>query len=347
LQTIFARVRTTCIERAAPSAYQTLVTRRSKRLLATGVFALLVAISAFFYLLWPRYPDPVYDGIALSEHLYRQYSKPIFSLLARPMTAQARVEQQKEFRFRELSYKALQKAGPEALPLLTNWLATAPSPWRTNLHARLRASGYDFPRITADRRSIALTFLTRSPFDPKIDLTPILVPMLINLNEPDLLMAAQLISRTTQRVNNIDVTVALRALLPVSYRYEAVEAKQLGFSSYNKFQIDLAVGKLDPDRLYRPLVVLELGPIPNRVGAARELAENPRLADRAILLLIANLTSTNRSVQEHCALALAAYGTQANLALPALSNLLTSSRERVRLAGSNAIASIKAAKPAN
>jgi hypothetical protein len=320
------------------------VTRRSKRLLATGVFALLAALIAFIFLLWPRYPDPVYDGVALSEHLYRLYSKPVFSLLARPRTAQARAEQQKEFRLRELSYEALKKAGPEAIPLLTNWLSTSQSAWQTNLHARLLRSGYHFPRITGDRRSIALSLLVHTQLDPQLDFAPMLVPILSNLNESDLLKAAQLISRTGPRTNEMDATPALRALLPVSYKYEAAEARhtEYFFSSSTKIEIDRAIESLDPKRKFHPLIVLELGPLPNRVGAARELAENPRLADRAIPLLIANLTSTNRSVQEHCALALARYRAQATPALPALSNLLTSSRERVRLAASNAISSITA-----
>ena len=325
-----------------------LVTRRSKSLLATGILALVAALATFIYLLWPRYPDPIYNGVALSEHLYRLYSRPNSIRFSSAPTAREIAEWQRISREREVSLKALQKIGPEALPLLTNWLVTAPSTWRSNLHVRLTRSGYHFPKLTADRRSAAISCLAFYPTNLEDNLAPIIIPMLTNLHPGVLHSAARIIYRTAHHANDAQADAALRTLLPMSYRMGTVEVTSaVSFHSHAKFVIDQAIERLEPNRKHHPLVVLELGPMPNRVGAARELAGNPRLADRAIPLLVANLTSTNRSVQEHCAIALSAYGENAIPALPALSNLLTSSRPRVRIAASNAIVAIKAAKSVN
>jgi hypothetical protein len=104
--------------------------------------------------------------------------------------------------------------------------------------------------------------------------------------------------------------------------------------------LDGCIRQLDPQYLYRPLLVLELGPGPERVGAAMNLADFPRFPERAIPLLITNLNSTNRAVQQNCALALGKFGAQARPALPALTNLLNHPKDFVRGAASNAITSI-------
>lgn len=225
---------------------------------------------------------------------------------------------------------------------MKHWLSSQPPPWTSNL--QLRLAPY-FPKINANRRQIALSFLANNRLDSGSELFPFVARALTNSNSTERLIAAAAMARIARTTNNIDADAALRALLPLSYELNdsSPVIAATGVRLYNlNYEIDRAIEEIDPQRIFHPLLVLELGPLPNRVGAARELAELPRMPERAVPLLIANLSSTNRSVQEACAIALAKYEAQALPALPTLSNLLSHPRPRIRAAASNALSVINA-----
>ena len=316
---------------------------RRKRIVVLSVFLFATALLSFAYF-YRRYPDPVYAGLPFSEHLYRMYDRRnVFPVrrAGRPPTSQE-LEQFHRYQLeRQASYHALTNVGTEALPLLRHWLTAQPPGWTSNLQIRL--SPY-FPRIAANRRKIALTFLGQFSVEGSGQLFPLIVTVVSNKNAVDQRLAAAALARIALTGKNIDVDTALRALLPISYGMkDEFETRALGYYIWNvKYDVDRAIERIDPQRVYHPLIVLELGPLPNRVGAARELEAFPRMPERAVPLLIANLSSTNRSVQEHCAITLGSYREQAKPALPALSNLLSHPRERLRVAASNAISNINA-----
>ena len=102
-----------------------------------------------------------------------------------------------------------------------------------------------------------------------------------------------------------------------------------------------AILLIDPDWRHRHLLTLELGPEADRVGAAWALSNTPTEPEKAIPLLMANLSSTNRALIENCAIALGKYGPPAEPALPLLTNLFTHRKLAIRMAASNAISQIR------
>ena len=230
--------------------------------------------------------------------------------------------------------------GPEALPLITNWIATPPpSGWRLKLLTQLQRF-FDRPDLTANRRLIALTFLAEFPLpieDPKLTL---FAPMIVSTNSREKEMSLWAVERLVHRGMKLDTNSVLRMLFPLS-SFSSVTTASYPRSMSHSSIADGIIKYLDPHRDLIPLYTLEIGPVPARVGAAMELTEKPRHPERAIPLLITNLASTNRSVIETCVLALGAYGPQARAALPTHTNLLQHPRERIRLATSNTIAAIQ------
>ena len=260
----------------------------------------------------------------------------------RPPTSQELEEFRRSQLLRQASFNALTNVGPEALPLLRHWITAQSPSWTSNLQVRLTSY---FPRLTANRRNIALSFLGQFSVERSEELFPLIANAISNKNTLDQRIASAALVRIAGSGKNIDVDTPLRALLPISYsmKGEHFHVSGGGFYFSNvKYDVDRAIEAIDPHRVYHPLIVLELGPLPNRVGAARELTDFPRMPERAVPLLIANLSSTNRSVQEQCAIALGNYESKAKPALPALSNLLSHPRERLRVAASNAISRINA-----
>ena len=348
-----------------------------KRMLIRWLLPALCVFSALA--IWtiarlPRPPaNPLYNGTPLSRHLYNLYNiyapYPSRRGPPGPLTAQEIAKLRAEFSVLEKkrtdSSKALgdraprvvsspaQRAqiivGPEALPLLTNWMATAPpTGWRLALGRRL-SRFVDLPSLTRDHRMLAWSFLSEFPVlidDPDL---VIFFPGLTN-SEPRIRdVAALALGRQIRAGMKVEKDKIIRHLFPVSAYHMASDQSmeyQRSFSYSGSLpseqQIRSIIDALDPARDLIPLFTLEFGHIHARVGAAMELTDKPRYPARAIPLLITNLTSTNRSVQERCAQALAAYGPEARSALPSLTNLLQHPRERVRLAASNAIVSIDA-----
>ena len=330
------------------------MTRRRKIvLLSIGALGLAAALLVLIYR-FSLPPDPVIGELHFSEHLFRAYTRP-----PSPWTRQKRTPTQAELAqhrsnmvSRSSSHHALRNVGPEVLPLITNWLATDTPSWKSNLQARLESHGYEFPRLTANRRSIAWQFLARYPMEIGPSALPLFAIVVTNGSPADAFYAAQAISRMFQKIDHVDVESSLRILIPLYHNLQTVTRGQtLGFEpmatpkSMLAASIERSIQQLDPQYLYRPLLILELGPVPERVGAAMNLADFPRFPERAIPLLIANLNSTNRAVQQNSALALGKYGDRARPALPALTNLLHHPRDFVRLAASNAITSITQPNP--
>jgi len=321
----------------------------------------------------PRPPaNPLYNGKPLSEHLYAIYAPlPVWRGLPRQPTAQERARAQAEYSKIALAFEkkrtdsgnALGRTaawssqnraeiivGPEALPLLTNWTAAPPpTGWRLALGRRL-SRFVDLPSLTRDHRMLAWTFLSEFPVlidDPDL---AIFFPGLTN-SEPRIRdVAALALGRQIRAGMKVDKDKIIRHLFPVSAYHQMASDQSMEYVKSFSFsgplpseqQIRSIIDALDPRRDLIPLYTLEMGHIHARVGAAMELADKPRYPARAIPLLITNLASTNRSVQERCAQALAAYGAEARPALPSLTNLLQHPRERIRLAASNAIVSIDA-----
>jgi hypothetical protein len=233
------------------------------------------------------------------------------------------------------------RPGREALPLITNWLATEPLPWKMKLGQRLRAYNADHLNLSVDRRALAWDFLSEFPIGAGNELLPYVRAATNSTNQLHVIQAVVAFVRNLRSAKNVDVEEAMRFLMPLKYQLGSSQ----GFGPYYRFsswshELEGAIESLDPQRLLRPMYVLEFGPIPERVGAAMELTSLPRMPERAVPLLIANLLSTNRSVQEQCANALSKYGAAARDALPSLTNLLTHPRARLRLAASNAIVAI-------
>jgi hypothetical protein len=328
------------------------MTRRRKIvLLSIGALGLAAAIFAVVYQYFSPH-DPVIGELRFSDHLLRAYTPFPWNRQNRPPNATEFKQHQTNLSLRASSRRALSKAGPEVLPLITNWLATDTPSWKSNLQVGLQARGYDFPRLTANRRSIAWQFLAENPMEIGSDALPLFAIAVTNGSPRDAFYASQAISRLFGNIDHLDVEASLRILLPLYQNLQTVTGgKSFGFEpmatpqSFLAMSIERCIQQLDPQYLYRPLLVLELGPTPERVGAAMNLADFPRFPGRAIPLLITNLNSTNRAVQENCARALGKFGPQARPALPALTNLLTHPRDFVRLAASNAITSITQSTP--
>ena len=327
------------------------MTRRRKIvLLSIGAVSLAAAILVLIH----RYslpPDPVLGELHFSEHLLRAYTFPSKHWIRqnRTPTAAELAQHHTNMALRASSRRALRNVGPEGLPLITNWLATTTPPWKSNLQVRLQARGYDFPRLTENRRSIAWKFLAEHPMEIGPGALPLFAMVVTNGSPNDVFFAGQAISRLFQNVDHVDVEAALRILIPLYQNLKSITPA--GAHPFGTRESILAMGisgcieKLDPQSLYRPLLFLELGPAPERIDAALNLAYFPRFPERAIPLLISNLDSTNRAVQENCARALGKFGHQARPALPALTNLLNHPRALIRAAATNAITSITQPDP--
>jgi len=327
------------------------MTRRRKIvLLSIGALGLAAALLVLCYR-FSLPPDPVIGELHFSEHLFRVYTRPPM-----PWTRQKRAPTQAElaqFRSntvsRSSSHHALRNVGPEVLPLISSWLATDPPAWKSNLQVRLQARGYEFPRLTANRRSIAWQFLAQHPVEIGPGTLPFFATVVSKGSQQDLFYASQAMSRLVLNTDRVDVEPTLRVLLPLYYKSQTLSpaggnpfADRESIAAMSLYR---CIEQLDPQHLYRPLLILELGPTPDRVGASMNLADFPRFPERAIPLLMTNLGSTNRAVQQNCARALGKFGHQARPALPALTNLLTHPRAFVRLAASNAITSITQPSP--
>lgn len=302
---------------------------------------------------WQQPEDPLYAGTELSVHLYTIYGPEKLPRsqagLAPPAVLAAWKSDAKK---RSASRTALVsiKPGREALPLITNWLATAPVKWRLKLGEKLGKYNADHLNLRVNRRLIAWQFLAEFPVGSASELLPYFAQAIDSTNQADLALMARAVARSLEGATNVDVDAVLRVLMPLKYNPQLPGAQARQYSPLSPvyfspaYSIDHAIERVDPNRMFRPLYVLELGPTPERVGAAMELADFPRMPERAVPLLIANLASTNRSVQEHCAVALGKFGEKASNALPAIEKLLTHPRERVQLAASNAIIAIQGGK---
>jgi hypothetical protein len=338
-------------------------------LLLTG-FGLCAVIVWVIARLPDRPADPLYSGERLSRHLYAIYVAPAFTWgrspapLSRREIAKIRAYNKRRMAsstalegfgggwgfltITSAADRAQIPVGPEALPLITNWLASAPpTGWKLALGRRL-ARFVDVPSLTANHQFIAWCFLSDFPMlieDPDLQ---IFLPGLTNNDAQIRQMASRALGRQIRAGMKVDKDKVIRLLFPASSYYIAADPlpDYQGPFGYNgrpplNQEIRSIIDGIDPRRELIPLYTLEMGQIPARVGAAMELMDKPRLPKRAIPLLISNLSSTNRSVQEKCALALGAYGFEARAALPVLSNLLAHPKERVRPAASNAITAIK------
>lgn len=312
-------------------------------------------------------PDPSYAGVPLSTHLYRIYAprpfptaplspQEIAKLQAKHLAVQKlRVDSRLALGIPEpivpgyVTGRTLPPTlGPGALPLITNWLATPPpSGWRLKFLTQLQRF-IDRPDLTVNRRLIAMSFLTEFPLpieDPKLTL---FATMFAGTNLMEKGMALATVSSLVNRGMKVDTDTALRMLFPISSLSSVTNvstrhrfSELYFFYGDSRTSADRIIDAIDPRRDLVPLYILEMGPAPARVGAAMELREKPRHPERAIPLLVTNLSSTNRSVIENCVLALGAYGPQARAALPTLTNLLQHPRERIRLATSNTIVAIQ------
>jgi hypothetical protein len=333
---------------------EVLMTRRKtplRILLWAGTGAVFAVLIFYAVARWSQPEDPLYAGTPLSEHLITLYGNapglrgPALTFSNRPNSiaiAAWRADSAK----RNAARKALSSAppGPEAIPLITNWLATKPVEWKLKLGERLRGYNADYLNLSFDRRAIAWNFLSDFSIGAANELLPYVEAAIHSTNQVGLYRIAAAFNRNMQGAENVKVEEALRALMLLNYalKRSPVDTGLQYSSIYWNANIDGCIETLDPQRMLRPLFVLELGPEAERVGAAIELTQTPRMHSRAVPLLIRNLSSTNRSVQEQCANALSQYGKEAKVALPALSKLLGHPRERIRLAASNSIAAITA-----
>lgn len=297
-----------------------------------GVLAVVLGVMVWSVPRIIEHPeDPLYGGTPLSQHLYALYGhRSIITVpTGRARTAKGIAHYKAEAQKRMASRNALSLAGAEALPLVTNWLASEPVAWKVKLGERLMKHDFHYPQLTADRRSMGWSFLAEYPIPVAgSELFPHFATVVANGTGADLRNAARVMVRFMHSGKNIEVEAALRALMPLHYRMRETTGPSplTGFSWPSAHDLESCIELADPQRVFRPLLVLEIGPTPDRVRAARELKDYPRIAARAVPLLIANLGSTNRAVQEHCALALGAYGEKARAALPPLTHLLAHPR---------------------
>jgi hypothetical protein len=316
--------------------------------LAVALLSLLAFWAFWAVTRWSQPEDPLYAGTPLSVHLYSLYAPqprlrgPLLTASNTP-SARAIAAWRADGLKRNAARQVLSSVRPgrEALPLLTHWLATKPLPWKLKLGERLRSYNADYLNLSVDRRAVAINFLFEFPLGAANELRPHLEAAISSTNDIELLQIGSAFIRNLNGATDIAVEDALRVLMAFKYRFQGESPFGVpNFRPFTLFEIDGAILRLDPQRIFLPLYVLEFGPVPERVGAAMELAAFPRLPDRAVPLLLNNLSSTNRSVQEQCAKALSQYGGQARIALPALTNLLSHSKPRVQIAASNAIAAI-------
>jgi len=296
--------------------------------------------------------DPIYAGAPLSSHLYTLYAPMpmIRPTPGKPPSAKVTAKWKADAKKRASAREALWfvKPGREALPLVTNWLASEPVSWKVKVGEWLRQYDADYLQWSADRKMMALQFLTEFPLGAIDELLPMAARELANTNRSYAMLYVGALTRNVAAAENIDADETLRVLMPLKYNASVLAGGvgnsgsiRIPFYSFgSNYEIDRAIERVDPDRKHVPLYMLEFAPLPDRVGAAMELAASPRLPERAVPLLVANLAVTNRSVQENCAVALGKFGGNARSALPALTNLLEHPRERVRTAASNAVVAI-------
>jgi hypothetical protein len=328
--------------------------RWKKMVLALGVILILGGAVLFAYLRWQAVPDPTYAGVPLSVLMHRIYGpRPIVTAatLSNSITVWQKYNAERNTAIEALNSV---KPGREALPLITNWLTTPPLSWKQKLGERLLKHNADYLNLSADRRRMALSFLSAYPIDAAPELLPCFAITAQSTNRADIVLTIAALTRLCQSGTNIDIDAALKILMPLKYSEQPEARSSLRSSQgtmdyyhllsvstvYSPHNLQRSIDSVDPARAFVPLYVLELAPEAERVGAAMELAAHPRMPERAVPLLIANLGSTNRSVQENCAIALGKYGDNARSALPALTNLLAHPRARIRTAASNAIVGI-------
>ncbi|HEX7859228.1 MAG TPA: HEAT repeat domain-containing protein [Verrucomicrobiae bacterium] len=327
---------------------------RPKRYLLALSAVLLLAVLAYAVARFTAPDDPLYGGEPLSSHLHALYGLPptIRNRTASPkQLAQFDARERKRTNARNVLVAV--QPGREALPLLTNWLASTPPKWQVKLGERLRQHNADYLHWSVNRQSLAWSFLAEFPIDAGRELIPYFYLAKTNANERDYRIACIAMSSILSKGKNTDPDIALRVLMPLLYESRDDSAAKVlrptasplwvgHLQFFSPYSVERAIDTIDPQRTLRPLYILEIGPLPARVGAAMELADSPRLHERSVPLLIANLSCTNRSVQERCAIALGKYGPTAAPALPALSNLLAHPRPYVRKAASYAIVAIQA-----
>jgi hypothetical protein len=289
-----------------------------------------------------RVPEPIYGGLPFSEHLYRIYW-PTGTLYLAPAAFAMSPDQR-------ASREALARAGRETLPLITNWIASEPGPWKPALARKLQRLSFHVPSLSADHRKTAFFFLGDFPVTNSAqELFPLLISILRTNRDPwEASQVSRALERSVAPGLRDEPESALRIFLPLfetlkENDYDTVARYNPGGSPADSLR--RIIDGLDPKRDLRPLLTLEFGPEAARVGAARELQERPRQPQRAVALLVRNLESTNGSVQQQCALALPSYGADAARALPALSNLLASRKPRVRAAAEKAIAALSRPAP--
>lgn len=330
---------------------------------------LLAAISVLiFAVTWfTRAPDPKYNGRRLSSHLYKGHAPLVLAGL--PSSNQLALLRN---RYGETS-EALRALGPEAVPLLDEWLRTTDQPWRASIAKLLQKRQINWPWFSAPSRrymafralwdvrghatlvtptllEIAKTGSLREQSEALIGLDMILNSApdkdrdwILDQVEP---CVETIISMAQSRPSN----AAIENLLTTVYRYRPPADKEktvIRLLSLDPPIADQVIDSLDRNGQMRNMGYLNYpgeDPTGLKVGAAIFFRDAPVLPEKVVPLLMRGLDSTNCALIERCAQALGAYGVHSVETLPKLSNLVSHPRPYVAKAAIEAIEKINAAR---
>jgi hypothetical protein len=314
--------------------------RRASLLKGAAIVLLVLLVIPFVYVYFAAPADPVYNGVRLSEHLERLYGakSPFRGPFSAARLAEVRAERERHSRLIRESHAAMRQAGPEATPLLCDWLRAETPPWR-RIDTWVRKKLGMLPPVLFDRGAAACMAINHFELVDR-RFIPLLRARLNSGHSASLDDTARALARNVEAAGFSvqereefarDLIASLAAAPPRPDRWMRADIIE---RSLNLCSVEPAV---------RNLLLLEAGGPGDRVGAAMFFVDSPTRAERVIPALLANLNSTNATLVEYSVKALKAYGPHARPALPVLSNLVAHPRKHVASAASEAIRAIQSA----
>ena len=351
------------------------------------------------YLWFTAPPDPIYDGMRLSEHLKIHYGRGA-SLGRRGQ----KLTQEEMDRFQaqwERSRVVVHNLDERSIPLLRNWMKRPRPQWADQAATLMGRAGFSPFWVHFDQQYAACeTILWNGK-----DCTSLLPEVRACFNSPDARIRAMALGAFSTMIETPEARAALMKessfsipellgklrggtaedafyaagflwavckenalpegedilrelleisrqrvqeefpsarplVLPISMQFAQFKGSYRAGSLKTSTYLYRTVMLIDPDWRHRHLITLEFGPEADRVGAAWALGNETFAPEKAVPLLVANLSSTNRALVENCAIALGKYGPPAAPALPVLTNLLAHPKLAIRSAVSNAVTEI-------
>jgi hypothetical protein len=287
------------------------------------------------YLWFTAPPDPIYEGVRLSEHLVRLYAPVRYT--GRGFNRVEFATYQEQLRAASESRIALRSMGAEAIPLLSDWLTTETPAWKRVTLAIQKKFKLTVPRISADRASMALHALSEFPLrDPQF-----LSLLSAQLSRYDFIVSRAAASAFLRQLEMINLSISEREVIATRL-FKAMAANEKNTNRiFNTDLLSRCIERCVLDQSLQNLLALEHGPNAFKLAAVTYFIDHPDHSKRVIPRLINNLASTNVTLVEYSARALSGYSGEAQPALASLTKIAAHPRPRVANAASNAIIAIR------